>query len=474
MGIRERSMTAETTTGRWRRLRVEVLLALLVVAVAGPLVHEYKAQQASRYVFTAAIWDGHTIRLDDYAAVDPPVLGVDRAVKDGHTYSDKAPLQPVLAVPFYAVYRAVGGEPAIERRIDENLGLWWITFWMATVPAAILAALMYQVGRRYSPDASLPATVGLVFGSILLPFAAVLFGHSLVALLAFAGFAVLSGDVTNRRLVGAGALLGAAVAAEYTAAIAVVVVAGYALWRAGRRVVWFVAGGIPFAVGLGWYHTLAFGTPLTHPYRYSAFTEVRDEAAGLLENFSRFHPEHALQVFVDGRGFLIATPIVLVALVGLAAMIRPGASERRAEAVVSLVMFAGFLVIPLFWGNPWGGDSPGARYMTPALPFMVVGATWAFNRARLVGRLRAVVVAAAAIGIVTMLLATITDPLIPDEAPVSIRWWLELAVDGDIVPTVFTIAIGPLGWAVQAVLVVVVARALAVAHRNERAAAPAT
>jgi hypothetical protein len=464
MGIRERSMTAETTRGRrWRRLRVEVLLALLVVAVAGPLVHEYRAQQASRYVFTAAMWDGHTIRLDDYAAVDPPILGVDRAVKDGHTYSDKAPLQPVLAVPFYAVYRAVGGEPAIERRIDENLGLWWITFWMATVPAAILAALMYRVGRRYSPDASLPATVGLVFGSILLPFAAVLFGHSLVALLAFAGFAVLSGDVTNRRLVGAGALLGAAVAAEYTAAIAVVVVAGYALWRSGRRVLWFVAGGIPFAVGLGWYHTLAFGTPLTHPYRYSAFTEVTAEARGILANFDRFHPEHAFQVFVDGRGFLLATPIVVVGIVGLVAMIRRGGSQQRAAGLISLVMFAGFLLIPVFWGNPWGGDSPGPRYMTPALPFLVVGA------AAIWGRLRLWATAAAAIGIVTMLLATITDPLIPDEAPVSIRWWLELAVDGDIVPTVFTIAIGPLGWVIQAGLVAVVARGLWKAQRTETA-----
>jgi hypothetical protein len=398
---------------------------------------------------------------------------VDRAVKDGHTYSDKAPLQPVLAVPFYAVYRAVGGEPAIERRIEENLGLWWITFWMATVPAAILAALMYRVGRRHGPESSLPATMALVFGSIMLPFAVLLFGHSLVALLVFAGFAVLSGELDRGRLIGAGALLGAAVAAEYTAAIAVAVVGGYALWRAGQRVMWFVVGGIPFAVLLGWYHTVVFGTPFTHPYRYSAFTEVHEEAAGLLENFAGFHPEHALQVFVDGRGFLVATPMVVVALIGLVAMMRRGASERRAEAVVALFMFAGFMVIPVFWGNPWGGDSPGARYMTPALPFLVVGAAWAWRYARRAERLRVLLVAVAAIGVVTMLLATITDPLIPDEAPVSIRWWLELAVDGDIVPTVFTVAIGPLGWVIQAGLVAVVARGLWKAHRTETASVTA-
>jgi hypothetical protein len=101
--------------------------------------------------------------------------------------------------------------------------------------------------------------------------------------------------------------------------------------------------------------------------------------------------------------------------------------------------------------------------MTPALPFLVVGA------AAIWGRLRLWATAAAAIGIVTMLVATITDPLIPDEAPVSIRWWLELAVDGDIVPTVFTIAIGPLGWVIQAGLVAVVARGLWKAQRTETA-----
>ena len=92
--------------------RVELLLALLVVVIAGPLVHDNGAQQASRYTLTAAIWDEHTLNLDMYAALDEPVLGVDRAVRDGSTYSDKAPLQPMLAVPFYAAYRAVGGEPA--------------------------------------------------------------------------------------------------------------------------------------------------------------------------------------------------------------------------------------------------------------------------------------------------------------------------------------------------------------------------
>ena len=408
------SIAPPTSTARRATYRVEILVALVVIALAGPLVHEYKAQQASRYVLTAAIWDDHTFQLDDYAALDPPVLGVDRALKDGHTYSDKAPLQPILAVPLYAAYRAVGGEPASVQRLDENLGLWWITVWMATVPAAVLAALMYRVGRRYAPRGSLPATLSLFSGSILLPFAAVLFSHSLVSLLVFAAFVLVMGELSKGRALATGALLGAAVAVEYTAAVSVIVLGVFAAWRHRSSVAWVVAAGVPFAAGLAWYHTVVFGSPLSYPYRYSAFLEDAPSEPGLLAVFSRFDVQHLIEVFFDGRGFLLATPIIVVGLVGLVHQVRRRGPARQ-EAVVALALFVSFLLIPLFWANPWGGDSPGARYMTPALPLLVVGVAAIWQRAGILGR------AATVVGTLTMGLATLTDPLLDDESPVGLN-----------------------------------------------------
>ena len=448
--------------------RVELLLALLVVVIAGPLVHDNGAQQASRYTLTAAIWDEHTLNLDMYAALDEPVLGVDRAVRDGSTYSDKAPLQPMLAVPFYAAYRAVGGEPATVRRVEEHLGLWWVTFWMATVPAALLVVLMHRFVRRRYATESLPASFGLFIASMLLPFAALLFGHVLAAFLLFGALSVVDDDAPGaRRVLAAGVLAGAAVAIDYTAVLGVIVLAGFLLWRVRARIGWYVLGGLPSVALLAWYHDAAFGSPFTHPYRFSAFNDVTQEARGFFAIFRGFEPVRIVELLFDGRGFLFASPLVIVAVVGLFVAQRETEGTERAVVWTAFAMFGAFLLIPLFWANPWGGDSPGPRYMTPMLPFLVVGLAAVWTRAGIWARFGAV------LGGLTMVLATLTNPLLSDEARVSIGSWISLASDGDIVPTVFTIAIGPLGWVLHLGLIAVVARRLMLANEGVSRAEPA-
>ncbi|MFC2153351.1 hypothetical protein ACFLQ7_01805 [Actinomycetota bacterium] len=443
------------------RYRIEILLALLVVVIAGPVVHQYRAQQASRYVFTAAIWDDRSIVLDAYADADPPVLGIDRAVRDGRTYSDKAPLQPVLAVPVYAAYRAVGGSPAIEARYDEHLGLWWVTLWMSTLPAALLAVAMYRFARAFRAEASLQATVALFFGSMLLPFSMLLFGHILCALFVFGSFALLAGERRSTvRLLAAGVLAGLAVASEYTASIGILILAAYAVWREHRRAGWFMAGGIPAAVGLAWYHLVAFGSPFAHPYRYSAFDEVTEEARGFFEIFSSVHLDHLIALIVSGRGFLFASPVVIIGLIGLVMMARANQGEHQSVAIVSLLMFVSYLMIPVFWENPWGGDSPGPRYMVPAIPFLATGVAFAWYRLGMWAK------AAAIYSIIVMGVASFTDPLLSDEAAVGLGSWLKLASDGDIVPTIFTIALGPVGWLIHFSLVAGVGWALYRASRE--------
>ena len=443
----------------WVRFRIEILLFLFVVALVGPVVHDYGAQQASRYALSAAIWEEQTFRLDDYQEV----LGIDRAVRDGHTYSDKAPLQPMLGVPVYAVYAAIGGESARMLRIEENLGLWWMTFWLAAVPLAVLAVLMHRLVRRYRVGA-LAAVLALVVGSMMLPFGSLLFGHMLAALLLFVALFLLSDDALRPiTAIAAGSAAGAAVAVEYPAVIGVVVLAGMLVVTGRRHFGWFVVGGSPFAALLAGYHAAAFGSPFAHPYRYSAFLGVVEEASAPLSVFSSLHPERIVEVFFAGRGFAVAMPIVLIALYGTVALLRSSDRRERVLASVTLLMFAGYLGIVMLWTNPWGGESPGPRYMMPVMPFLALGAAVGWSRSVFLSRVAGI------IGVVTMGLATFTNPIITREVGGGLGNWLDMARHGEFASTVFTIALGPAGWVVHGALVAWIGALLFRAGRIENA-----
>jgi len=421
-----------------------VLLFLFVLAIVGPLIQPYADQQASRYALTAAIWDNHALDLDGLEQV----VGRDAAYKDGHLYSDKAPLQPFLAVPFYAIYRSVGGEPAANLRLEENLGLWWESLWFAAIPLAAIAMILFGLAKRVDRTVALPAALAVTLGTILLPFGALLFGHVLAALFMLGSvYLIFSRQMDPVWLLGAGALAGAAVATEYQAAVGVGVLSVAVLYRAKWKSVWFLLGGLPFAILLGWYHTAVFGSPLSHPYRYNVIRGVVDEQKPLVFKFARFRLGNLFDILFSGRGFLIASPIVILGVIGLVYLIRRRSGSVRSDAMISLAVFAALFMVPVFWANPWGGASPGPRYLVPALPLIVTGVAAAWRFRPLMTRL------VVGISVATMLLAAVTNPLILPGEPGGIGTWIGLASNGDFVDTIFTMAMGNWGWVVHVTLV---------------------
>lgn len=432
------SESTRVNSGARRRLLglgvSEWLLAVTILVMVGLPVHEYRAQQASRYLLTAAIVEERSIKLDRY--VD--VLGIDRAVRDGHTYSDKAPGQPLLAIPFFAIGRAVGVEDPRILRVEGNLGLWWVTLWSAAIPGAMLAVLMFRRARLEDPRRALGVTLAVFAGTLLLPFSALLFGHVLAALLLYVSYLLLGGDSRWPRLMAAGLAAGSAVAVEYTAVLGVIVLAVYAAARHGKSVVAWVAGGVPVALALGAYNAVAFGSPFTLSYQFSSFEGVTEQSRPLLAMFDTLASGNVVRLFVDGRGLLIATPLVVV---GIVAAIHGIRREDRGEATLALAMMALFLLLPVFWGNPWGGDSPGARYITPGLPFLVLPVVWAWKWwPRLT-------LAATLVSVATMVSATFTNPLIDRFSFGGLGTWARFAVRGETVDTLMTLALGKwAGW----------------------------
>lgn len=451
MGVLELERSAGEPV--WSRLPsiwlLGALLALLALVAAGPFIYPLRPQQASRYALTRAIAEEGTVVLDKYTNL----LGSDKAFKDGHFYSDKAPGQPVFAVPFLKLARAVGVEPAHEARQMYSLDLWWVTFWSATVFGAGLLVMMHQRVKCEVADLWMVAPLALFFGSMLLPFSGILFGHVMAAFFLYAAFNVLTTRTSSRYLLLSGALAGASVCVEYTAAIGVLLLAVLATRRFGPRVVWWLAGGTLLAIPLGWYQHIAFGSPLRFSYQFTAFEGVVDRAQPLFHIFGEPSLENLAELFIGGRGLIVATPVLLCAVAGGLAQIR----RRDADAWVGVAMFFAFLMIPIFWENPWGGASPGPRYMTPAIPFLVVPLAWAWKRWPILTR------GAAAVSVLTMTSALVVQAMPYSGAPAGLPVWLRLLGMGLTSPTWFTVVFGwPMGWTIHGAIVVVVLVALAV------------
>ena len=253
--------------------RLAVLLGLALLIVLGPFVGPDTAQPASRYDLTASIAEHGSVDLGPYRHR----LGVDHAVYKGHLRSDKAPGQPLLAVPVYLVGRAVGAASAAHARARGDLGLWWETLWSATVPFVVLVALMFLLAERFARrSVALAVALMLGLGTMMLPHALNLFGHDLAAVFGFGAFlAIEQSPLTARRATIAGFLAGLAVFTEYETAIVFAALAGYLLVRERRRLGWFALGAMAPLGVLAWYQWRAFGAPWRTP---SAYYEARSTA----------------------------------------------------------------------------------------------------------------------------------------------------------------------------------------------------
>lgn len=404
--------------------RVRLLIpAIVVVGSAGLLMQPLNAHSASRYALTGAIWDDHSLAIDGYP------LGLDRSVLEGQTFSDKAPGQPVWALPVYGAYRLLGGEPARIPQATANIGLWLVTVWSATIPAALLVLVMVWVCRPL--DSRLAVTAGLFTwsGTLLLPFSSALYGHVLSALLLFAAFTVLRSNSSVR--VGgpllAGLLAGLAVVTEYTTVLGVLVLALWLAHNQRGKLLGFVGGGLSPLAALAIYNFVAFGSPSTLSYQLNAFHGPAESVRSVLHMFTGPSATNLLHVFFGPRGFLLATPIVLAGLWGLFRLVRTGLA--RDLGAIGLAMFLVFLMIPMFWANPWGGDSPGPRYMTPAMAFLAPGVAYALRQRR------GLTVGLGAVSLISMGLATLTNPFVAGPGDTGgLGAWIELALARQWVP----------------------------------------
>lgn len=414
--------------------------------------HFDAATPASRLALLRAVTARRTFTIDVYQRWTP-----DKALHDGHFYSDKAPGAAALALPAFAAAAGVARAAGVD--LDSKTG-WLVTSWAAcafsqALPVALGAAAMFAWLRRFVRGrAALVTVLALTLGSLPLPYSTLLFSHAqVIGLIGIAVWAmgmlqeVRSEKVEVRsqesevrigtgRMALAGLCLGLALASEYTAGIVVVALVAYVVvreWRENRGeksevrsqksegmqgsagatpyrkrsrlsplvprpLLWFLLAAIPPLLLIPAYSWATIGNPFQLPYSYQAsFPQMSEGLYAIkwpdLENLGRL-------LIGPTRGLVFWTPFLVMAGFGWWWL----AEERpRWLWLTYAVPLVHALVIS---GRTWdwqAGYTLSARYMAPILPLLALPCAIGTQRWPKLGG------ALAIISIAMMTLATITD-----------------------------------------------------------------
>lgn len=406
----------------WR----ELVLVLLLLLCYGFFRQVPAWNEFSRYDLVVALVDDHTTRIDRYHANTG-----DKALYNGHYYSDKAPGSALLGVPVYALIRAVSNLTGAGRP-DPGWVVQALAFAVSGIPTALLSLLLLrflrpQVGEWWAYVVS----VGYALGSMAFPFATMYFGHAASSFFLFAAFYVLyrsRGDTRWWLPLLAGVLAGWGVLTEFPVALGVPILAAYALWLSRRHVALFILGGIPCLAFLLAFNWIQFDSPFRLSYAYHVtFGQQMQEARGLF-GITLPRLQALKEILVEPRGLLLLSPWLSLAPLGLGALRRRAV---RAETLVCAAVVGGFLFYNGGFFTPMGGWTPGPRYLTPALPFATVLVALA-PRA-----FRPLIALQIAYSVALFMIATTTMPNAPElyRDPLS-QLWLPRFLNRDLAETI--------------------------------------
>lgn len=350
--------------------------ALVFVSLFVPFAyfnHSEGWNQGARLAELHAIALQGTLRIDTYHEVTG-----DKAIIDGHYYSEKAPAIVALALPAFVVttwgQRILGIDP-------DSPAAWKVSQWTATAGSVGLVAALG--GAAYfllllgplGAAAALLATYAVFLGTITFPYATAIFAHAgTIGLLSIALWAALERPSAKRDYV-AGLSGGLAVASEYPAIIPAAALGAYLLHQQRARAWRYGAGLVPAALLILGKNYLVSGSPFRVSYGSNpAFPRI---TAANAFGFSLPDPE-AMRHLLWGeyRGLLFWSPVLLMAVPGLVMCYR----RDRALAVMIVAVFALVLLQVASFYSWFGGYAVGPRYLAPAIPFIGLAAAYGIRR----------------------------------------------------------------------------------------------
>ncbi len=186
-------------------------------------------------------------------------------------------------------------------------------------------------------------------------------------------------------------------------------------WK-GRVAFLFLFGlAVPVGIAL-FYHNRCFGGPFNFPYYYETYHEFAVAHSQGIAGVTAPRFDLLLKLLVSPfRGLFYYSPILLLAPLGIAAMLKD--REWRKEGAAILLASVGYLLFNSAFSDWEGGWSMGPRHLVPLIPFLMTAIMYLAAKASVAGR-RIFALAAAPLGtisIVFMGLGVSVFPYFPKE-----------------------------------------------------------
>lgn len=313
----------------------------------------------AHFDLTRAVVERRTLHIDGYH-----VNTGDISTTDAHVYINKPPGASLLgAIPYAAIH-------AVERALDLDVDRWLvitINAYLVTVltcggTGALIPVVLYLYARRRagaSQRTAVAVALTVAFGTIVFPYATIFFAHVPSALFLLLAFVWL-----DDRPILAGAAAGLAASCFYLCVPAAAILA----IAAGRKILHFIAGGVPFAIVLCVYQWICFGSPWTIPLEASTpFTEE-----GLWLGVIRAPSAKALWgiTFAESHGLFWVSPVLLLVVIGAGIMIRRRVMLRELAVIGAIATM--FVVLVASFNGWHGGHAFGPRYLLSMIPLFAV------------------------------------------------------------------------------------------------------
>lgn len=383
------------------RWNISVLVFITCLIAYGYFIHFIGMESwnvSSRLDLAYSIAEYGNFRIDPYQSNTG-----DKVYFHGHYYSDKAPGPSLLAVPAYLLLKSLG----VKTEIYMRYGL---TLLIIGIPSALGVVFLYGITGVFKDltiRSRLMVTMIYALGTLAFPFSTVFYGHQLAAASSIIALFVLLRMKTRENkesilllLIG-GFASGYAFISDYPAGISMVFLTIYAFFTLRNKagiLFWLIGVFLPLAFIL-YYNYTCFGSPFVSSY---SLHQTYSHNKGILGISWPIPSAFWGITFSSYRGIFYQSPVLLLALPGFYFLCR--CKKWRLEFFLSLMIILGFVFFNSGYAYWDGVGSVGARFLIPAIPFLVLPLTRSIKKWPLA------VISLGLISFVAMLLITATEP----------------------------------------------------------------